>query len=171
MKILIVVDMQNDFIDGSLGTKEAVGIVPSVIQEIRLGNYDRIFATLDTHPADYLQTFEGKHLPVAHCIQGTDGWQINAQVKQALEEKHAVYIEKPTFGSQELVHQAVSLHPDEITLIGLCTDICVISNALLLRAALPQIPIHVRSNACAGVSQDKHEAALLVMQSCQIDVQ
>ncbi len=169
-KVLVVVDMQNDFIDGSLGTKEAAAALPYVLREIRDASYDRIYVTLDTHTKEYMQTFEGKNLPVEHCIKDTKGWQLNPMVKNELEKRNPVYVEKPTFGSEELVKDLVQLNPDEITLVGLCTDICVISNALLLRAALHETPIHVVAEACAGVTVEKHEAALMVMQSCQIDI-
>lgn len=169
-KVLVVVDMQNDFIDGSLGTKEAVAVLPYVLREIRDESYDYIFATLDTHTKEYLQTMEGKNLPIEHCIKGTKGWQLNPMVKNELDKKDPVYVEKPTFGSEQLVKDMIQLNPDEITLVGLCTDICVISNALLLRTALHETPIHVVAEACAGVTVEKHEAALMVMVSCQIDV-
>jgi nicotinamidase-related amidase len=169
-KVLIVVDMQNDFVDGSLGSKEAVRILPQVVKEIRDESYDCVYATLDTHPKEYLKTMEGKNLPVEHCIKDTAGWQLNPVVQQALEKRHAVIIEKPTFGSEQLVEEMKKLQPQEITLVGLCTDICVISNALMLRAALHETPIHVIGEACAGVTPAKHNAALIVMQSCQIDI-
>lgn len=169
-KALVVVDMQKDFVDGSLGTKEAVQIVPEVVKAIQDPSYDAIYVTLDTHPEDYLSTFEGKHLPVSHCIRNTEGWQLDKDVAQALQDKKPVIIEKPTFGSMALVQHLTAMHPDEIVLTGLCTDICVISNALLLRAALYETKISVIAKACAGVTPAKHEAALEVMRSCQIDV-
>lgn len=169
-KVLVVIDMQNDFVDGSLGTKEAVAILPQVIKEIRDASYDAVFATLDTHESNYLKTFEGHQLPVEHCIKNTPGWQLNPLVRQALEKRNAILIEKPTFGSEELVGKLVKLQPSDITLVGLCTDICVVSNALMLRAALHETPIHVVGEACAGVTPEKHRDALMVMQSCQIDI-
>lgn len=169
-KILIVVDMQNDFVDGSLGTPEAQRILATVIREIRDPRYEMVYATMDTHPQNYLETFEGKNLPVVHCVKGTKGWQINPLVLQELDKRKAVLVEKPTFGSVDLVHAMQKIQPEDITLIGLCTDICVISNALMLRAAMPDVPIHVISDACAGVTPQKHDAALLVMSSCQIDI-
>lgn len=169
-KVLIVVDMQNDFVDGALGTKEAVAILPNVLREIRDPSYDAVYATLDTHPADYLETMEGKNLPVEHCIKDSRGWMLNPLIEQELKKRNAVLIEKPTFGSEELVKEMKKIQPDEITLIGLCTDICVVSNALMLRAALHETPIHVIADACAGVNYEKHRAALMVMQSCQIDI-
>lgn len=167
---LIVVDMQNDFIDMALGTKEAVTIVPEVVKLIADASYDQVIATMDTHPENYLDTFEGRHLPVAHCIKPGTGWQLNQEVKAALDQRNAEIIEKPTFGSEQLMRQMKQEKPDEITLCGLCTDICVISNALLLRAALPETEIRVIAKACAGVTKEKHEAALMVMESCQIQV-
>lgn len=169
-KALVVVDMQKDFVDGSLGTKEAVQIVPEVVRAIRDPSYDQIFVTLDTHPSDYLETFEGKHLPVEHCIKNTEGWKLNGDVAEALKNRDPVIIEKPTFGSMSLVQYVGNMHPDEIVLCGLCTDICVISSALLLRAALYETKISVIEKACAGVTPAKHEAALEVMRSCQIDI-
>jgi nicotinamidase-related amidase len=169
-KVLIVVDMQNDFVDGALGTKEAIGILPNVLREIRDPSYDAVYATLDTHTTDYLATMEGKNLPVEHCVKNTQGWMLNPLVEQELKKRNAVRIEKPTFGSEELVKEMKKLQPEEITLVGLCTDICVVSNALMLRAALHETPIHVIADACAGVNYEKHRAALMVMQSCQIDI-
>lgn len=169
-KALVVVDMQKDFVDGSLGTKEAVQIVPQVVQAINDPSYNQIFVTLDTHPENYLETFEGKHLPVSHCIRGSEGWQLVPEVERALTSKNPVMIEKPTFGSLGLVQYLTDMHPDEITLAGLCTDICVISNALLLRSVLYDTEIRVIARACAGVTPAKHEAALEVMRSCQITI-
>lgn len=169
MKVLVVVDMQNDFIDGSLGTKEAVAIVPAVVEKIK--NWDgAIVATRDTHPEDYLNTQEGKFLPVVHCIEGTPGWEIAPAVSAALEEKEAEIIDKPTFGSTILAEMLLGEDIDEIELIGLCTDICVVSNALLLKANMPEVPMSVDSACCAGVTPEKHEAALETMRSCQIIV-
>ena len=158
MKVLVVVDMQKDFIDGALGTPEAVGIVPRVIQKIQ--EFDGlVIATRDTHEEDYLDTQEGKKLPVRHCIRGTNGWEIRPEIQVLLSEKP---IDKPTFGSVELV--------ESVTLIGLCTDICVISNALLVKAYLPEVPVIVDSSCCAGVTQESHEQALNAMKMCQIEV-
>lgn len=167
--ILVVIDMQNDFIDGSLGTKEAIEIVPTVLELID-SKFDLYYATLDTHGKDYFNTLEGKKLPVEHCIKDTVGWQINTQIKDALDQKNCSYIEKPTFGSITLAEELTSLNPDKITLCGLCTDICVISNALLLRAYNPNTVIEVVSKACAGTTIDNHNAALIAMKSCQIDI-
>ena len=168
--ILIVVDMQNDFIDGALGTKEAVAIVPKVEDKIR--NFDgEVFFTRDTHETWYLETQEGKNLPVPHCIRGTEGWQIRKEL-DALRKTEP--LDKETFGSTELAADLLGLHEDEeigsITLVGLCTDICVISNALLLKATLPEVPIYVDAAYCAGVTPESHENALKAMEACQIKV-
>lgn len=168
-KILIVIDMQNDFIDGSLGTAQAQAIVPAVLRKIRSYPAEDIFATRDTHPADYLNTQEGKYLPVAHCIEGTDGWQIRPEIAELIPEGHI--FNKPTFGSVQLAKamKQISASEDmEIELVGLCTDICVISNALLLKAVMPEIRISVDPACCAGVTPQKHQAALETMRSCQI---
>ena len=169
---LIVVDMQKDFVDGSLGTKEAQAIVDSVVKKIDFHD-GPIFATLDTHPADYLNTAEGRKLPVEHCIKGTPGWQLNAKVAEALSHKPHTLVEKPTFGSVELPKRILEDAGGDafsVELIGLCTDICVISNALLLKANFPEVPICVDARCCAGVTPEAHDAALKVMRSCQIDV-
>ena len=169
-KILIVVDMQNDFIDGSLGTKEAQEIVAPVAEKIRNFEGD-IYGTLDTHEEDYLSTQEGKNLPVPHCIRGTEGWQIRKEL-DALRKTEP--IDKETFGSTDLVGELVTLNEDQgigsITLVGLCTDICVISNALLIKASLPEVPICVDATCCAGVTPESHENALKAMEACQIRI-
>jgi nicotinamidase-related amidase len=170
-KVLIAVDLQKDFVDGSLGTEDAVAIVPRAVQEIEDPSYDLVIATLDTHTKRYLSTLEGKYLPVEHCVKGTSGWMLEPRIEKALQQRHASYIEKPTFGSEILMKQMQELQPDEIVLIGLCTDICVVSNALMLRAALPNTTICVIADACAGVTKEKHEAALKVLASCQIEIQ
>ena len=169
-KILIVVDMQNDFIDGALGTKEAVAIVPKVEEKIR--NFDgEVFFTRDTHETYYLETQEGKNLPVKHCIRDTEGWQIRKEL-DALRKTEP--IDKETFGSTDLVGELVTLNEDQgigsITLVGLCTDICVISNALLIKAYLPEVPISVDAACCAGVTPERHENALKAMEMCQIKI-
>ncbi len=172
-KYLIVVDMQNDFIDGSLGTKEAQAIVPNAVKKIR--EFDgEVITTLDTHFEDYLETQEGKHLPVKHCIVYTDGWQINEEIDEALKERDAMLaVQKNTFGSiklPELISKDANGEPFEIELIGLCTDIWVVSNALILKARFPEVPISVDSSCCAGVTPELHEAALATMRSCQINI-
>lgn len=170
-KFLIVVDMQRDFVDGALGTPEAQAIVAGAVEKIL--HFDgEIIATLDTHGADYLQTSEGRKLPVPHCIRGTDGWKLDARVAAALEQRGYTAIEKPSFGSLELPEAIRRSAPDgalDIELIGLCTDICVVSNALILKAHFPEAEIHVDPSCCAGVTHERHRAALATMQSCQID--
>lgn len=170
-KILVVVDMQNDFVDGSLGTKEAVGIVENVVEEIKKYRTEDIFATRDTHPENYLETQEGKHLPVVHCVKNTNGWEINKEVAAVL--KDAKVIDKPTFGSKELAEEITKIAEKEeveVTLVGLCTDICVVSNALLIKAYLPEISVKVIASCCAGVTPESHEAALTTMKMCQVEV-
>ena len=174
-KFLIVVDMQKDFIDGALGTKEAQAMVPAAcarIRECREAGY-AVIATLDTHEENYLETREGKHLPVPHCIRGTAGWRIRPEIMDALGDD-AILVEKPTFGSirlPEIIREKCDGdEPAVIELLGLCTDICVVSNALLLKAAFPETDFAVRAACCAGVTPEKHEAALETMRSCQITV-
>ncbi len=169
-KVLIVVDMQKDFVDGALGTKEAVGIVDNVVAKIKAFDGD-VIATYDTHGEDYMSTQEGKKLPVPHCIRGSDGWRLDAKVQEALDAKGYKEVYKPTFGSVDLVEVIRSYKEEtELTLIGLCTDICVVSNALLLKANFPEMAISVDAACCAGVTPQKHEAALETMRSCQIEV-
>ena len=171
-EFLIVVDMQKDFVDGALGTSEAVAIVPTVCHKIR-GFAGEVIVTYDTHPDTYMDTAEGKKLPVHHCIKGTDGWQLNAAVAAALAEKPHHAIEKPTFGSvalPALIEQLAGEEDFAVTLIGLCTDICVVSNALLLKAHFPEQTIRVEAACCAGVTPESHAAALQTMGMCQIDV-
>lgn len=171
-RFLVVVDMQKDFVDGALGTKEAVAILPAVAEKIE-GFDGGIFATFDTHFENYMQTAEGKNLPVPHCIKGTDGWQLDKTVAAALEKKGYTAVEKNTFGSVDLpalIGNAAAGEPFGVELIGLCTDICVVSNALLLKANFPEAPISVDAACCAGVTPEKHEAALETMRSCQIAV-
>ena len=172
-KILVAVDLQNDFIDGALGTKEAEAIVPAAAARIREWREDgaEIFATLDTHEENYAETQEGKRLPVAHCIRETEGWQLNPVIREALGD--CILVEKPTFGSirlPEVIRELAGGEAFSIELIGLCTDICVVSNALLLKAAFPEATIRVSSGCCAGVTPEKHKAALETMASCQIDI-
>ena len=170
-KILIVIDMQNDFIDAALGTKEAVSIVENVKEKIRSFPVEDVFATMDTHGEDYRQTQEGKNLPVMHCIRGTDGWKIRPDIAELLTG--AKIYEKPTFGSTALAADLKELSEKEeieLELVGLCTDICVVSNALLLKAAMPEVKISVDAACCAGVTPQKHLAALETMRSCQIEV-
>lgn len=169
---LIVVDMQKDFVDGALGTPEAAAIVPAVCEKIRAFEGE-ILVTYDTHTADYLNTAEGRKLPVTHCVKDTPGWQLDANVAAALADKAYRAIEKPTFGSTELppIVAAMAGEGDfSVTLVGLCTDICVVSNALLLKAHFPEHPIAVDARCCAGVTPDSHAAALKTIAMCQIDV-
>ncbi|NLI54772.1 MAG: cysteine hydrolase [Clostridiales bacterium] len=176
--VLVVVDMQNDFITGSLGTKEAQGIVASVVK--RILDFDGlILYTLDTHTEKYLETQEGKKLPVEHCIAGTDGWAPNAAVWMALMQKNVAderhMIAKDTFGGVSLpirIHELLGgADPESITLVGLCTDICVISNALLLKAFYPEAAISVDAAASAGATPEGHKNALTAMKTCQIDIE
>ena len=164
MKTLIVIDMQNDFIDGSLGTPEAVAIVDNVKKKIEEyeARGDEVIFTRDTHHEDYLSTNEGKYLPVVHCIEGTDGWKISDKLHT---EGHRV-INKPSFGYTKWSRYNF----DELEIVGLCTDICVVSNALILKAEFPEIKISVDGSCCAGVTPESHEAALKTMQMCQIEV-
>ena len=172
--ILLVIDMQNDFVDGALGTAEAVQIVPAVAERIKEGiqRGEQIYFTRDTHHADYLDTQEGAKLPVVHCIQGTAGWEIVPQLSAYTQGRPVV--DKPSFGSARLAQLLVQANEKEpirqITLIGLCTDICVISNALLVKAFLPEVPLFVDAACCAGVTLASHQNALAAMQTCQISV-
>lgn len=172
-KALIVVDMQNDFVDGSLGTPEAAAIVQKVIEKV-IGFDGIILHTLDTHHKDYLSTQEGRKLPVEHCIYGTPGWELNESVGVALERRKSTGFCKNTFGCIGLI-EYIEEHRggvpfDSVTFIGLCTDICVISNALLYKAYYPQSEIIVDASCCAGVTPETHKAALDVMKMCQIEV-
>lgn len=170
--ILVVVDMQKDFVDGALGTKEAVAIVPNVVEKI-MNFSGEIFVTYDTHFENYMQTSEGKNLPVPHCIKGTDGWRLDASVAKALDGKQYTSVEKPTFGSVELPKLIAEVAGNDllrVELIGLCTDICVVSNALLIKANFPEIEMVVDSTCCAGVTPQSHDAALTTMKMCQIQV-
>ena len=170
-KLLIVIDMQNDFIDAALGTKEAVSIVEAVKKKIRSYPVADVIATMDTHGENYMDTQEGKYLPVPHCIRGTEGWKIRPDVEELLTG--AKIYEKPTFGSMKMAEDLKALSGKEeieLELIGLCTDICVASNALLLKAAMPEVKISVDASCCAGVTPEKHAAAMETMRSCQIQV-
>ena len=187
-KILIVIDMQNDFIDGALGTPEAAAIVENVKAKIRSYPKENVFATRDTHTDFYLDTQEGRNLPVPHCIRGTQGWEIRPDIAELIFPDHIM--DKPTFGSTQLAKLMEILNRREedgieIELVGLCTDICVVSNALYLKAALdicvvsnalylkaalPETPISCDASCCAGVTPFKHEAALETMRSCQIKI-
>lgn len=177
MKILVVVDMQNDFIDGALGTKEAQEIVPKVAEKIR-GFEGKIFYTRDTHEKNYLDTQEGKRLPVVHCIRGTEGWQLHPEIEVL---RTGEPVNKPAFGSIELGYAIkeylaeqmvlVGENVESVTLAGLCTDICVISNAMILKAMFPEIPVIVDAACCAGVTPESHKNALEAMKMCQIQIE
>lgn len=170
MKLFVVVDMQKDFVDGALGTKEAQAIANNVVEKVKAEKAagSEIIFTLDTHEANYLETAEGRNLPVEHCIRGTEGWKLIPALRPLADGCRI--IEKPTFGSTRLAHLAASGNYEEIELIGLCTDICVISNALLLKAAVPETPISVDASCCAGVTPESHENALAAMKMCQITI-
>lgn len=172
-KYLIVVDMQNDFIDGALGSKEAVEILPRVKRKIEDFDGEVIF-TKDTHYDDYLNTSEGKYLPVKHCIKGTEGWELSSELKPLCERLNSKVYEKSTFGCIKLAEDLNIINKseeiDSIELCGLCTDICVVSNALLIKANLTETPMYIQADCCAGVTPAKHEAALETMRSCQIVV-
>ena len=174
MDILIVVDMQNDFVSGALGTPEAAGIVPFVAGRVvdGINRGEEILFTRDTHGPDYLETQEGRRLPVPHCIRGTEGWEIIPQLQP--DTVGRTVIDKPTFGSRALGEELARLNEKEpvgkITLIGVCTDICVLSNALLAKAFLPEAEIVVEADCCAGVTPEAHRTALAALGPCQITV-
>ena len=168
---LLVIDMQNDFIDGALGSDMAQSIVDGVANKIMSFDGSVIF-TRDTHTEDYLNTREGRLLPIPHCIDGTDGWQLHPKIA-AVAGSHRI-IDKPTFGSEELASLLIAENErdkiGEVTLVGLCTDICVISCAMLVKAALPEAEITVLSDLCRGVSEESHQTALSAMKACQINI-
>lgn len=172
---LVVVDMQNDFIDGALGTKEAQEITVDTAKKIREFEGD-IFGTLDTHGEDYLTTQEGKNLPVVHCVYGEDGWALNSEIMQAIAETKGNvhdFCRKNTFGSMELAHILAKEYTGEdvtIEFIGLCTDICVISNVMAVKAALPEAKLVVDASCCAGVTPKSHKNALEAMKMCQVEI-
>ena len=178
MRILVVVDMQNDFVDGALGSPEAAGIVDNVVKLIDgLGEEDYLICTSDTHGENYMNTLEGRKLPVEHCIEGTNGWDTAPAVAEAITRTEATflgYVDKITFGSPirlpDILSDVIGANTT-IEICGLCTDICVVSNALILRAWFNETNMIVHKTACAGTSIEAHEAALKVMQSCQIDVE
>ena len=176
--VLVVVDMQNDFVDGSLGSPEAQAIVDNVVREIQNKDYNYIVYTLDTHETNYLETLEGKNLPVEHCIKDTAGWLLNTKIANAIAERVSMdnygfslcrinHVEKNTFG-YEFINDYIPIGVDSITVCGLCTDVCVISNALVLRMYNRNVPMYYVEDACAGVTPEKHKAACNVMESCQI---
>ena len=169
MKVLVAVDLQNDFINGALGTAEAAAMLPRAERKIRSFEGLVLF-TRDTHTEDYLNTREGKALPIPHCIRGSHGWQLADRLLPYASE----VIDKPTFGSTALGERLRALNEDapieSITLIGLCTDICVITNAMMTKGALPEVPLFVRADCCAGVTPESHETALNAMKMCQISI-
>lgn len=169
--ILIVVDMQNDFISGALGTAEAQAIVPNVVEKVK-GFTGRVIFTRDTHFENYLSTQEGRNLPVPHCIKGSDGWQICAELAPLCTEPP---VDKPTFGSYTLAELLATANIREpigsITLVGLCTDICVIANAMVIKAFLPEVTVKVDAACCAGVTPESHKTALDAMRPCQIVIE
>ncbi len=171
-KLLLVVDMQKDFIDGALGTKEAQAILPRVVEKIKAhaaAGGDILF-TMDTHGEDYLSTPEGSKLPVPHCIKDTSGWELAPQLEELANELNAKILEKPTFGSISCAEYIRDAGYEEVEIVGLCTDICVVSNALILKAAAPYISVSVDGDCCAGVTPESHRAALETMKMCQIQI-
>ena len=168
MKTLIVIDMQNDFVTGVLGSKEAVAVLPNVKKKIDayIAARDEVIFTRDTHEENYLETNEGRHLPVPHCVKGTEGWQVVKEI-DCPDCKH---IDKPTFGYIHWSEQFKDSRISEIEIIGVCTDICVISNALILKAVFPEIDISVDASCCAGVTPETHRAALTAMKASQVNV-
>ena len=175
MKILVVIDMQNDFLEGTLRNEEGIKIIPNVINKINeyKKNNDLVVATRDTHDISYLQTEEGRNLPIIHCVKKSEGWNINQDVEKALGK--VLVFDKPTFGSLELAQWLKNNYENvqadlEIELIGVCTDICVVSNAILIKANLPEVKLICDASCCAGVTIESHNAALLTMKSCQINV-
>lgn len=172
-KYLIVIDVQNDFVTGALGSDEAVAILPTIRKKIAEFEGEVIF-TQDTHQTDYLETQEGNLLPVPHCINGSDGWQIVSEIAQMAPVRASKSYCKPGFGSRELAIDLLTIHQtsgiESIELIGLCTDICVVTNALLLKSFLPEVPITVDALCCAGTTPDNHQKALSTMQNCQIRI-
>lgn len=172
-KVLIVVDMQKDFVDGVLGTKEAQAIVPAVVEKIK--SFDgTVIYTRDTHQSDYMETQEGKKLPVPHCMEGSEGWELIEPLDKLQKQAGAVIYDKPTFGSVALADDLKKEYDKgvikEVELIGVCTDICVVSNALLIKANMPELTVKLDASCCAGVTVEKHEAALETMRSCQVEV-
>lgn len=169
MRLLAVIDMQNDFISGALGTAEAVSIVPRVAARVKKAREDgeQVVFTRDTHASDYLSTQEGRYLPVVHCLENSEGWQLHP----ALAVQDAPVFNKPCFGSIQLAEYLRQLPElSSVELIGLCTDICVISNALIIKSVLPELPVFVRADCCAGVTPQSHENALRAMRSCQVQI-
>ena len=177
MKVLVVIDMKNDFLTGVLGNEECANTISQVVDVVRNGNYDHIFLTRDTHSENYMETQEGKKLPVPHCIKNTEGWEINADVMAAVKEKYDgqyTIVDKPTFGSADLATKLKGIcentYDTEIEFVGVCTGICVISNVLLAKANLYEAQVKVIEKACACVTPDTHRTAIDAMKTCQIDI-
>ena len=171
MKCLLVIDMQNDFLTGALGTPEGAGLVGNVCGLIR-GFDGKVIYTRDTHGENYLDTREGQKLPVPHCIRGTDGWQICEEVQERIRPQDRI-VDKVTFGAPDLpdiIRAECGGMPEEIHLAGVCTDICVISNAMICKAAFPEVPVFIHERCCAGVTPESHATALEAMRACQIDI-
>lgn len=173
MKILVVIDMQNDFTYGALKNDDAIGIIPAI--EDKILSFDgEVIYTRDTHTEDYLETQEGRKLPVKHCIIGSEGWEIVKPLEELRQKKNAKTIDKPTFGSLELADYVLNLYNEgnveEIEFIGVCTDICVISNAMIVKNTIPELTVKVDASCCAGVSKESHETALKAMAACQIEI-
>ena len=165
-RALIIIDMQTDFVDGTLANPMAQAIVNEIAEYAQ--NFDGdLIATRDTHAKNYLETSEGKRLPITHCVHGTSGWEIVPQIQQVLNEKGATILDKPTFG---YLHWELLQAYDEVVMVGTCTDICVVSNALVLKAKFPDLVLKVKGDLCAGTTQENHEAALQVMACCQVDI-
>ena len=170
-KVLVVIDVQNDFIDGALGSEQSQKVIPNIVNKIKEYDPWNVYLTRDTHYENYLDTQEGRNLPVVHCVEGTDGWQLRAEVAEAAGS--AMVVDKPTFGSNKLAGILMSERAQEaleIELVGVCTDICVVSNALLFKAAMPEAPITVDASCCAGITNERHKAALETMKACQVNV-
>lgn len=173
MKLYVVIDFQNDFVTGPLGTPEAQAIIPKIVEKIKnIDAKDVLAFTYDSHTDDYLNTQEGKNLPVEHCLVGSTGWFIVKEVSSAADIATPKFFNKPTFGCMGLMDYIKTLEHelDEIEFCGVCTDICVISNALMAKAVLPEVKISVDASCCAGVTPELHKAALSVMKSCQIEI-
>lgn len=178
-QVLVVIDCQNDFITGALRNEEAIKAVPNIVNKINEFKGSIIYATMDTHDIDYLESREGKKLPVVHCVKGTNGWLIEPSIKEALDNArrrgiHVEYVEKPTFGSFDLAdHLFIEAYHEDISVefVGFCTDICVVSNVLLAKAKLyDRAAIYVHADCCAGVTPETHKAALDTMKMCQINI-
>lgn len=180
-KVLVVIDCQNDFITGSLRNEEAIKVVPNIVEKINSFNGDLIVASFDTHDENYLESNEGKKLPFVHCIKDTEGWKLESSIQNAIDEAEenrkiqVIYVEKPTFGSDEIplfIHHLLPYNEElDIEFVGFCTDICVVSNVLITKSAFyNKADVRVDASCCAGVSVDKHNAALLTMRSCQVDI-